>query len=136
MTVTAAMVSRVSGARLTLDAEGLAYYLPLALEVLEREDPGLGSATYDRAAALMVCHLAAADKQGDLEMKSENRGGDWSYAKDPGQTSYLVQYRALLEQFAAPADLADEGIVRADATITGLALDEVRLPTFTDLEGA
>jgi len=134
MAVTIATITRVSGGRITLDADGLAYYAALALETLALEAPGLGGASYDRAQALLICHMAAADLQGDLEMKSENRGGDWSYSKDAGQTSYLVQYRALLEQFAAPADLADEGVVREDARITGLALDEVRPPVFTSLE--
>jgi hypothetical protein len=131
--VTIATITRVSGGRITLDADGLSYYAALAIEALALDAPDLGGASYDRAEALLICHMAAADLAGDLEMKSENRGGDWSYSKDAGQTSYLVQYRALLAQFAVAA-IADEGVIREDARMTGLALDEVLPPIFTSLE--
>ena len=131
MTVTAGTIAIVSGGRLTVTAETLEYYSGLALEVLARDDPGLTPATFDRALALLICHFLAADTQGDLETKSENRGGDWSFSKDPGTTTYLVQYRALIAQFAAPDEIADGGVIRSDATMTGLRLTEIDLPTYS-----
>jgi hypothetical protein len=136
MSVDATTIAIVSNGRITLTAGSLTYYSGIALEVLTREDPGFGTATYDRALALLICHFAAADQQGDLETKSESRGGDWSFSKDPGTTTYLIQYRGLLEQFGAAHDVPTEGIVRNDAVMLGLRLDTLELPTFTDNEEA
>jgi hypothetical protein len=136
MSMDSATIAIVSGGRITLTSPTLTYYEGIAVEVLERDDPGFGSATYDRALALLICHFAAADLQGDLETKSESRGGDWSFSKDPGTTTYLIQYRGLLEQFASSYDVPTEGIVRGDATMNGPLLDLIDLPTFTDDEEA
>jgi len=136
MTVTTATISTVSRGRITIADEDLTYYHAIALEVLTLEDPGFGPAVYDRALALLICHYYAGDEQGDLETKSEDRGGDWKFSKDPGTTTYLIQYRTLLATYAAVADAPDAGVVRGDATIEGLALDQNDLPTFTDDEGA
>lgn len=134
MTVTIGTIQIVSRNRIDILQSELDYYSAFAVETLEKEDPGFGAATYDRALALLICHYYAGDSQGDLEMKSEDRGGDWKYSKDPGMTSYLVQYRALIEQFGKPSDVPVDGTVREDASMTGANLDLNTLPTFTETE--
>ena len=128
------MISTVSGGRLTISSDDLTYYLAPAIEDLLVDNPGLGPANYDRALALLVCHYYAADSQGDLEMKSEDRGGDWKYSKDAGMTSYLVQYQALIARHGKPSDVPVDGTVREDASMTGANLDLNTLPTFTETE--
>lgn len=134
MTVTIAMISTVSGGRLTISSDDLVYYSGFAVETLTADDPGFPAATYDRALALLVCHYYAADSQGDLEMKSEDRGGDWKYSKDAGTTSYLMQYRALIEQHGRSSDVPVDGTIREDASMTGANLDLNTLPIFTETE--
>ena len=143
MTLTAATVLTVSGGRIAISAADLAYYAALATAVVAQDGAtGLASAVYDRALALLVCHYHAADSQGDLETTSEKRGGDWSFSKQAGDTTYLVQYRALLARFGLdaagipPADVPDEGAVRCDAAMPELALTGNALPTYSDDEGA
>lgn len=143
MTATAATVLTVSGGRITISSDDLAYYDALALAVLARDGgAGLPAVVASRAEALLVCHFYAADIQGDLETKSETRGGDWSFSKQAGDTTYLVQYRSLLSQFGivvgavGAADVPDEGAVRCDATMPGLHLTGNVLPIFTGDEGA
>lgn len=143
MTLTAATVLTVSGGRIAIADDDLAYYDALALAVLARDGgAALPAVVAARAEALLVCHFHAADNQGDLETTSEKRGGDWSFSKQAGDTTYLVQYRALLARFGLdaagipPADVPDEGAVRCDAEMPELALTGNALPTYTDDEGA
>ncbi len=143
MTVTAATITTVSGGRIAITDDDLAYYSALAVAVLAQDGAAsLPTVVYDRAHALMICHFYAGDQQGDLEMKSEDRGGDWKYTKAAGDTTYLVQYRALLARFGidagalAPADVPDDGAVRCDAVMEELQLDGNTIPTYTDEEAA
>lgn len=134
MTVTIATITRVSRGRITISADDLEYYSGFAVETLDVDNPGFPAATYDRALALLICHYYSADERDDLEMKSEDRGGDWKYSKEPGMTTYLIEYRDLLAQFGRPADVPVDGTVRGDATMTGANLDLNPLPYFTETE--
>lgn len=142
MTLTAATVLTVSGGRIAIADDDLAYYDAIAVAVLARDGgAALPAVVASRAEALLVCHFHAADTQGDLETKSETRGGDWSFSKQAGDTTYLVQYRALLAQFGivvgavGAADVPDEGSVRCDAEMPGLQLTGNALPAYSDDEG-
>lgn len=134
MTVTIGTIQIVSRNRIDILQSELDYYSAFAVETLEKEDPGFGAATYDRALALLICHYYAGDSQGDLEMKSEDRGGDWKYSKEAGTTSYLMQYRMLIEQHGRFSDVPVDGTVREDARMIGANLDRTPLPTFTETE--
>lgn len=134
MTVTIATITTVSRGRITISSDDLGYYSGFAVETLFVENPGFPAATYDRALALLICHYYSADERDDLEMKSEDRGGDWKYTKEPGTTSYLMQYQALIAQFGRLSDVPVDGTVREDASMMGANLDLNSLPIFTETE--
>lgn len=105
-------------------------FAALAKLKLDRENPGLSTAEYDHAQALLIAHYVAA-KQGNLE-RSQERLDNYSYSKEAGKTSFLVQYEALIsearEVLAVPSSL----VAHADADQGALQLDQAELPRFFD----
>jgi hypothetical protein len=135
MTVTSSTIAIVSGGRIpSMTSDQFNYYSPIALAMLDKDNPGLPAVIYDRCHALLVCHLYTADVKGRLEYKSENVAGDWSYTRDPGLTTYLMQYRQIVEDYQAFAVLPAEGVDRCDAAMDDLALDGVTQPDYSEME--
>lgn len=96
---------------------------------LDREAPsGMASDEYDQAHALLICHMHAV-KLGSAGLKSESIG-EYSYSQDPGMTSYLQEYLALMSGNASPStdDLDNE---RADATMSEMDLDQSQVPDYS-----
>lgn len=104
-----------------------------AKEILDVADPGLSATLYDRAHALMVCHLYAM-RDPELALKSMSHGG-YSFSRDAGVTAYSLQYDAILAQCSASLDTSSgAAVTRCDAEMTDLNLDGGTVPTFPSME--
>jgi hypothetical protein len=98
---------------------------------LTRDDPGLGTAEYDHAHALLIGHLLAA-RTGGLDKTSEKQN-DYSYSKAAGASSFLVQYQALIEEAAVfAAGKPTQLIAHHDEGMTDLKLDQATVPGLFD----
>lgn len=104
MTVTKGMVMQVSTFSVSDDGDfdetDFAQYKAWAQEELDRDDPGLSTATYDQAHANLICDIFVSSK-GGRNFKSESIGGDYSYTKNGGdKSSYRLRYEEIIAQFA------------------------------------
>lgn len=109
------------------------YHFDKALARLDREAPsGMASDEYDQAHALLICHMHAV-KLGSAGFKSESIG-EYSYSQDPGMTSYLQEYLALIGGNASPStdDLDSE---RTDAEMSEMDLDQSNVPDYSGRTG-
>ena len=102
-------------------------YAPIAKELLDlHADEGLSPATYDYCHTLLICHLKKVD-EGKLELKSENVGGsDHAYEKKVGETTYLLEFRQVIETVRAMSGhsaKANSATERSDAWMKVMAID-------------
>jgi len=100
----------------------------VAKSILDAEDPGLETALYDHAHALLICHLYESGKLGRGAYTSE-RIGDYSYAKEAGASSYLLEYRAIIASGAQTSPALEEQ-VRADSDMHEMHLDQGDVPRY------
>lgn len=142
MTVSADTIALVSpytvGASGDFTADNLTSYAAIAVLRLESMYPGLAASMnatlYDYCEALMVCHLYKASL-GNVEKKSESYGGDASWTKDAGDTSYLVTLRETVAEWQkgqAASETVDEGVERADHDMPDLKMSQADVPDYYD----
>lgn len=106
-------------------------YAVLAKKKLDRDNPGLSTEEYDHAQALLIAHYIAA-RNGTLE-RTQERLDNYSYSKEAGTSSFLVQYETLLKE--ARENLGDKSsllIAHADTNLGSMALDTAPLPELYD----
>jgi hypothetical protein len=139
MTVTAAMIAEISPFEVDDETEFTkAVFTRLsavAKAILDKEDPGLDSTLYDHAHALLICHLYESVALGRGAMKSESIG-DYSYSKESGATSYLIEYRSVLLLQSGPSSSSDtvEEQERTDHAMAPMQLDQSATPKYTSGE--
>lgn len=96
-----------------------------AQEILNKDDPGLPTRLYDRCHALMVCHLYET-RDPEAALKSFN-SGDFQGTKEAGITTYLLQYRDIIQRYqydTTQANItASEGVGRCDVNMGPMSLD-------------
>ncbi len=137
MTVTATMIAEISP--FAVDDEKaftktvFARLSAVAKAILDKEDPGLETALYDHAHALLICHLYESQKMGRGALKSEGIG-DYSYSKDAGVTSYLLEYRSVIALGNQSATAALEEQERTDHEMGEMQLDQSAIPKYTEDE--
>lgn len=73
-------------------------YIAIATKKLDYENPGLPEDLYNYCLALLVVHFFESSK-GNLHLKSENIGGDYSYTRDGSLTSYLMSYLEIIKSY-------------------------------------
>jgi hypothetical protein len=100
----------------------------LAKAKLDNDAPeGLPAVIYDQCHALLIVHLYFA---GDPKVGMRGfQSGDFSGSQDPGSTTWLQQYNALIVEFSKGSD--DElDTTRCDAVMDDLKLDQNDVPSF------
>jgi hypothetical protein len=127
MTITSATIALMSPFAVS-DAAGSKFttaeynYLAAAAKKrLDRESPGLDATEYDHAHALLICHMHEV-RLGSTGLKSESIG-DYSYTRDAGTTTYLLDYLQIVEGAAAHAG-SNEDSEHVDAEMDGFKLDQ------------
>jgi hypothetical protein len=101
---------------------------------LALDDPGLPATLRDWCHALMICHLADA---GNPEVGlSQHTSGDYSESRAAGATTWSIQYHEIIAlavaAIGARAEPAGAGVVRADADMGAVSLDQGGVPVFHD----
>jgi hypothetical protein len=99
----------------------------VAQAMLDSDNPGLSGDLYDHAHALLICHLFTSCKEDRGMLKSESIGG-YSYSKDAGTSSYMLQYQAMISSRSASQIL--EGQERADSEMSDMHLDQAEVPDY------
>jgi len=106
-----------------------------AKTILDEDNPGLPADLYDRCHALLICHLyEMRDPQAGLKSFTS---GDFQGSKDAGVTTYLLQYRGIIQRYqnkSAATDIPTSGIGRCDVDLGVMALDMDDPITFEELE--
>lgn len=105
-------------------------YAALAKKKLDRDNPGLSTEEYDHAHALLIAHYVAA-RTGTLERTSE-RLDNYSYNKEAGTSSFLLQYKALIEETGAEIAEPTQLIAHSDTFLGDMKLDQAALPLLFD----
>lgn len=128
----AASTSLVMAADRSLSEEAasaaLTTYSAIALARLDNDDPGLSPALYDWCQALMICHLrATGDPATGLKGYSS---GDYSETRDPGQTTWLIQYRQIIDDYQGGGPPEADDVTRADASMDDLKFDQADIPSY------
>jgi len=137
MTATAAMIAEISP--FTVDDETrftkatFTRLSAVARAMLDAEDPGLVAALYDHAHALLICHLYDAGKEGKGAIKSESIGF-YTYSKDAGATSYLLEYQSLIALGTGSANGKLEEQERTDHEMRDMQLDQGLIPRYSEDE--
>lgn len=131
MAVTSAMVGYITKGRWhpgDSDAE-FVHFKTIAMELLDRDNPGLSTTMYDHCHALMMAHLYFA-RDYKTGMRSFSTG-DFSGSQEPGVTIYLIEYQQILKDFQ-PIDLQETDIetTRCDAVMDEFKLDQSESPSF------
>lgn len=101
---------------------------------LALDDPGLPATLRDWCHALMICHLADA---GNPEVGlRQHTSGDYSESRAAGATTWSIQYHEIIATagtaLGARAEPAGAGVVRADADMGAVSLDQGGVPAFHD----
>lgn len=101
---------------------------------LALDDPGLPATLRDWCHALMICHLADA---GNPEVGlRQHTSGDYSESRAAGATTWSIQYHEIIATagaaLGARAEPAGVGVVRADADMGAVSLDQGGVPAFHD----
>ena len=101
---------------------------------LALDDPGLPATLRDWCHALMICHLADA---GNPEVGlRQHTSGDYSESRTAGATTWSIQYHEIIAlasaALSARAGPAGAGVVRADADMGAVSLDQGGVPVFHD----
>ncbi len=107
-----------------------------AKTILDEDAPdNLPSDLYDRCHALMICHLyEMRDPQAGLKSFTS---GDFQGSKEAGVTTYLLQYREIIQRYqnkSTTDDIPTSGIGRCDVDMGVMALDNADPITFEELE--
>lgn len=105
-------------------------YAVLVKVKLDRDNPGLDAAEYDHAQSLLIAHTIVS-KSGGLENTSENIDGH-SYSKSAGNSSFLVQYEALLQNARETMTRPERLIAHTDTETKDLDLDQADVPELFD----
>ncbi len=106
-------------------------YGSVAEALLDNDDPGFPFAVYNWCHALLVCHLQASSDP--VTSLKGYKSGDYSETRDPGVTTWLLQYRGLIEQFSTGAPgVQDAGVIRSDAAMIDLQLDAADVLFYPD----
>jgi len=103
-----------------------------AKEYLDEDDPGLSTTQYDRAHALLICHLFEM-RNPDAAYSSMSSGGI-SGSRVPGTSSFSIQYFEMIGRGASrslPEEQAD--IRRCDVDMGDMALDQNTMQEFFTL---
>ncbi len=133
MTATAAMVAEISS--YSVDDETkftkavFARLSAVAKVLLDQDDPGLGTVLYDHAHVLLIVHLYETGVLGKGTYTSE-KIGDYSYSKAAGESSYILEYRAVIASGSGRSNL--EGQERADADMEEMHLDQGEVPKYPE----
>lgn len=98
---------------------------------LALDDPGLPATLRDWCHALMICHLADA---GNPEVGlRQHTSGDYSESRAAGATTWSIQYHEIIAlALGTRTDPAGAGVVRADADMGAVSLDQGGVPVFHD----
>jgi hypothetical protein len=134
MTATSAMIALVSpftvGGTTGFTRAKFNYLSAVAKEQLDAEDPGLSSALYDHAHALLISHLYETGNLGKGAYTSE-RIGDYGYSKAAGDSPYYSQYRRILDSANAQGMTAGNAQVeRTDHKMSAFKLDNTNIPEY------
>ena len=105
-------------------------YAAMVKKKLDRDNPGLATEEYDHAQALLIAHTIVA-KDGGLERKLERNDG-FSIEKEPGKTSFLVQYELLIAEACTEMQKGTRLIAHTDTESKALDLDQTRSPELFD----
>jgi hypothetical protein len=107
-------------------------FLALADAQVTLDDPGFNQAQANEAIALYICHMIAR-KKGQTG-KTSLSIGKYAYSKQlaTGLTSWLDEYRGLIDRVAAMVtsttqgiqSLSTDGVTRDDANMNSLSLDQ------------
>lgn len=145
MTVTKAMIGYISPFTVSeglvtgdISDEAYSFYLAVAQQKLDDENPGLSETQYDLCHALLIVHFYAS-KRGDLELTSESLGGVRSITKREGVTSWLLQYEGIIRDKKTKSNLDSIGThqsgvyERCDRVMPDLELDRQPIPMYDGL---
>ena len=101
---------------------------------LALDDPGLPATLRDWCHALMICHLADAGNP-EVGLK-QHTSGDYSESRAAGATTWSIQYHEIIAlagvALGVRAEPAGVGVVRADADMGAVSLDQGGVPAFHD----
>jgi hypothetical protein len=104
-------------------------FFAIAKQLIDAQDPGVASETYDYMHSLMICHYYVVFNN-KLEFKSESSGGgDYIYQKQAGVSTFSIAYDKLLQQWEKILGKANiqgsEDAGRIDAYMGDVSLDKV-----------
>lgn len=129
MTVDTTLVNKANRSLTSVQAE-TAYtdYTAIAKARLDQDDPGLSPALYDWCHALMICHLyASGDPVTGLKSFTS---GDFSGSQNAGVTIWILEYRQIIDNFQVDEDTAEGDVLRADAKMDAMKLDQAEIPRY------
>ncbi len=135
MTASNALVVAANPAMTEAEASAaISTYGGVAEARLALDDPGLPATLRDWCHALMICHLADA---GNPEVGlRQHTSGDYSESRAAGTTTWSIQYHEIIAlagaTLGARAEPVGVGVVRADADMGAVSLDQGGVPAFHD----
>jgi hypothetical protein len=135
MTASNALVVAANPAMTGAEATAaISTYGDVAEARLALDDPGLPATLRDWCHALMICHLAGA---GNPEVGlRQHTSGDYSESRAAGTTTWSIQYHEIIAlagaTLGARAEPVGVGVVRADADMGAVSLDQGGVPAFHD----
>jgi hypothetical protein len=133
MTVDSSLVNAANRGMTAAQATtALSAYGTIAKALVDKDNPSLSTTLYEWCQALMICHLwAGGDEKAGLKSYST---GDFSASQDPGQTTWSIQYRQIIENFQV-SDVAEaKDVSRSDAVMPDFKLDQSTDPVFFSTE--
>ena len=136
MAVTSSMIAHVSpytvGDLLPFSTTLYTLYSAIAKVKLDAEAPSLPQAVYDYCHALLIVHLYEV-KRGATNVKSKSFGNA-SLTKGDDRSNYLAEYEGVIAAYRKAAGMAalTGGVVRSDATMTKLHLDNGEISNYED----
>lgn len=133
MVVTATLL-QAADKTLTVAEAGTALttYQVVAKALLDNDSPGMSSTLYDWCHALLICHLLHSSNP-EVGLKGHT-SGDYSEQREPGVTTWLIQYQQIISTFRRTAVSSSsstlEKALRADSVMGDFKLDQGDLPEF------
>ncbi len=142
MTVTTATISLVSNYVLNTDytTSDFDTYKMWAEAQFSAEDTGLSPTLADRAVALLICHYISLKSKGGSNKLSAKIGDTYfTYAQNIMPTSFLGEYKRLLEEAAGSAStngvIPSYGVERSDVhTSHSTHLSPQPIPTLESID--
>lgn len=133
MAVTATLVQAADRTLSEADAEAaITAYQSVTQAILDNDTPGLSSTLYDWCHALLICHFRSSSIP-EVGLKGHS-SGDYSEQREPGVTTWLIQYQQIIQRFnitaASVAGSATERAVRSDEVMDDFKLDQSDMPSF------